>query len=136
MPKTQNKKTGRPEIELASSQKLTAVQYVQKTGLWKIRLAKFLKIDRGTLDRILKNDPTFSTDLEAADAQFCGKTIQKAKPEFILKTKYKDEFPEDTKIGVEHSYDEKLKEFLDRASLLTNARRRESNANVGEFNDT
>ncbi len=87
-------KGGRPRVILSGSQMQLAIEYVTTSGLWKVRLAKLLRIDHDTLNRILKTDRSFSDDLEAAEAVFIGKTIQRAKPEFILKTKYRNEFPD------------------------------------------
>ncbi len=114
--KTSNKrpKCGRPKIDLTKKQKDLAVQYVKTSGLWKDRLAKYLGVSRKTLYRILKRDQGFDTALQAADAVFCAEIIKKAKPDFILKTKHREEFIE--KIVVEESVDKKLKEFLDRVS--------------------
>lgn len=93
----QNKnKGGRPQTELTEDRKSMAIEYVAASGFWKVRLAKFLKIDLKTLNKILQKNRGFSRDLEAADAVFVGKTIQHAKPEFILKSKYKDEFPDNS----------------------------------------
>lgn len=89
-------KTGRPRIILSEARKKLAIEYVASSGLWKVRLAKFLRIDHDTLNRILKTDRSFSDDLEAAEAVFVGKTIEKAKPEFILHSKYRDEFPDNS----------------------------------------
>lgn len=60
-----------------------------------MRLADYLGMDIKTLHRILDEDATFSQDIKAADAEFLGVTIriaQKKRPEFILETKYRDEF--------------------------------------------
>ena len=90
------KKNGRPRIKLTSEQKKLAVEYVSTSGLWKVRLAKFLKISFPTFESILKKDRSFFNDLEAADALFVQRTIKGAKPEFILRTKYKEEFPDNS----------------------------------------
>ncbi len=45
---------------------------------------KFFKGSRPTLEKVLKADTNFFTRLKAADAEFCKRKIQKAKPEFIL----------------------------------------------------
>lgn len=89
-------KGGRPQTEITEDRKCMAIEYVSASGFWKVRLAKFLKIDLKTLNKILEKDRGFSRDLEAADAEFVGKTIQHAKPEFILKSKYRDEFPDNS----------------------------------------
>ena len=99
--------------------------YVKSSGLWKLRLTNLLAIDLKTLNRILKEDEGFSRNLKAADAEFCGNIIARARPEFILKTKYRDEFPDVTKIETGQGTDKRLEEFLDRAAYMTNARRRE-----------
>jgi len=94
-PKKKNKsRAGRPKIVFSQEIKDAAIQYVRDSGYWKVRLAKFLKVNTDTLDKKLKQDKNFSEDLEAAEAEFLRKTIKNAKPEFVLKTKYKDEFPE------------------------------------------
>lgn len=89
-------KGGRPQTEITEDRKSMAIEYVAASGFWKVRLAKFLKIDLKTLNKILEKDRGFSRDLEAADAVFVGNTIKNAKPEFILKSKYRDEFPDNT----------------------------------------
>lgn len=89
-------KRGRPLIKFSPEQKKLAVEYVEMSGLWKVRLSKFLKVDYETLDRILKKDKNFSNDLEAAEAKFIGKKIDTAKPEFVLRTKYREEFPDNS----------------------------------------
>lgn len=120
-------KGGRPLKELTEDQKLAAIQHVTVSGLWKVRLATFLRIDFKTLARILKDDNDFYKELKAADAEFCAGLISRAKPEFILMTKYPDEFP-NPKIGTGHDTDKRLEEFLDRARYLTNERKRGSDA--------
>lgn len=87
---------GRPRIILSDEQKKLAIEYVKKSGLWKTRLARFLKINFRTFERILEIDKGFYNDLQSADAFFIAETIQRAKPEFILKTKYRDEFPDNS----------------------------------------
>lgn len=87
---------GRPQIILSETQKKIAVEYVSSSGFWKLRLAKFLKIDLKTLNKILLKNRGFSRDLEAAEAVFVGKTIQNARPEFILRSKYREEFPDNS----------------------------------------
>lgn len=94
--KQKGDKGGRPKVILIEAQKTLSIIYVKSSGLWKVRLAKLLRMDLKTLSRILREDRSFSLDLEAADAEFAGNIIARAKPEFILKTKYKDEFPETT----------------------------------------
>ena len=91
--KPQKNKGGRPLKELTEDQKLAAIQHVTVSGLWKIRLATFLRVDFKTLARILKDDNDFYKQLKAADAEFCANLISRAKPEFILMSKYPDEFP-------------------------------------------
>jgi len=109
-------KGGRAKIELTDKQKELAIRYVKNSGLWKVRLAMYLGIDVKTLRSILKSDKSFSLVLQTADAEFCGKIIKKAKPDFILKTKYREEFSE--KVGVEHRLDKELREFFDRNKQL------------------
>ena len=122
---TQKNKGGRPLKELTEDQKHAAVQYVRDSGLWKIRLATFLRVDFKTLARILKEDKAFHLELKAADSIFFGNMVSRAKPEFILRTKYKDEFP-DLKIETGHDTNEELERFLDNQRYLINARKRES----------
>jgi hypothetical protein len=86
-------------VNLSDEQKELAVEYVKVTGLFKNRLARFLKLSRPTLDRILSEDNIFFTQLEAADAEFCKDLIIEAKrknPLAILKSRYPDEFGENT----------------------------------------
>lgn len=105
-------KRGAPKVTLTDKQKNLAYNYVSQTGYWPTRLAAYLGIDAKTLHRILKEDKYFSAGIELAEAKFCGKKIKKASPDFILKTKYREEFPE--KVQVEHGMDEELKKFFDR----------------------
>jgi len=86
-------KGGRPQ-KFTDELKKSAIEYVKDSGYWKVRLAKYLRISVDTLDRRLKRDKGFADDLEAAESDFIRKTIKRAKPEFILRSKYKDEFPE------------------------------------------
>lgn len=104
---------GRPKITLTKKQKDLAIQYVKTSGLWKVRLAKYLGIGRRSLYRLLERDGNFDTALKAADADYCARIISKAKPDFILKTKYRKEFPEKARVGVKSEVDEKLEAFLD-----------------------
>ncbi|GEM_PF-2706004 len=92
---------GRPRIELTEKEKLMAIKYVTAAGFWKVRLADFLKISFPTLENILKKDASFFNDLKAAEAVFIGKIIQKAKPEFILRAKAGEEFPDSTQLDNE-----------------------------------
>ena len=115
--KVRKSKGGRPKIELVKKQKELAVQYVKVSGFWRQALADYLGISKPTLLQILKKDEGFLTVLKAADAEFRKEIIELAKvkrPDFILKTKYREEFPE--KVEVEHSVDKRLEEFLDRQS--------------------
>lgn len=80
---------------LSEAQKDSAVVFVKEAGLFKKRLANFLKISRPTLDKVFEEDGEFFTRLEAADAEYCKELImavRKKDPVFILKTRYKDEF--------------------------------------------
>jgi hypothetical protein len=131
VPKKPKKKRGRKKITLTEGQKVAAVKYIASCGFWKYRLAAFLRIDHKTLDLILKRDKNFSLELEAANAEFCGKNIRKASPEFILHNKFSDEFPDTKKIDVEHSINEKLLQFLEQAKILTNERKRLSDGGAG-----
>ena len=115
--KAKRRKTGRPKIELVKKQRELAIQYVKVSGFWRQALADYLGISKPTLLQILKKDEGFLTALKAADAEFRKEIIELAKvkrPDFILKTKYREEFPE--KVEVEHSIDKRLEEFLDRQS--------------------
>lgn len=86
-------KGGRPQ-KFTDELKKSAIEYVTDSGYWKVRLAKHLRVSVDTLDRRLKRNKSFAEDLEAAESDFIRKTIKGAKPEFILRSKYKDEFPE------------------------------------------
>lgn len=97
-PTPRKPKNGRPEVLYSKKQKQLAIQYVKTSGLWKIRLAKYLGISRTTLDKVIRKDKSFWTQLEMADAEFCSANIRKAKPDFILRTKYREEFPENVKL--------------------------------------
>lgn len=121
---SQKNKGGRPLKELTEDQKHAAVQYVRDSGLWKIRLATFLRVDFKTLTRILKEDKAFHLELKAADSIFFGNMVSRARPEFILMTKYRDEFP-NPKIKTGNETNEKLERFLDNARILSNSRKRE-----------
>jgi len=115
--KVKRKKGGRPKIEISKEQRDLAVKYVKVSGFWRQALADYLEISKPTLLQILKKDDSFLTALQAADAEFRKEIIELAKvkrPDFILKTKYREEFPE--KFEVEHSIDKRLEEFLDRQS--------------------
>lgn len=115
--KVKRKKGGRPKIELDKKQKELAIQYVKVSGLWKQALADYLGISKPTLLQILKEDDSFLTALQAADAEFRKEIIELTKvkrPDFILKTKYREEFPE--RLEIEHSIDKRLEDFLDRQS--------------------
>ena len=93
-------KPGTKVIVFTDKQKELAIRYVGNTGFWITRLAKYMSVDFKTLQRILKADPQLSKDIQSADAEFCGKTIKKAKPDFILRTKYRREFPEKVEVDV------------------------------------
>lgn len=110
-------KGGRPKIELVKKQKELAIQYVKVSGFWRQALADYLEISKPTFLQILKEDEGFLTALQAADAEFRKEIVQLTKvkrPDFLLKTKYREEFPE--KVEIEHSVDKRLEEFLDRQS--------------------
>ncbi len=98
-----------------------AIRYVAATGFFKNRVAKYLGISRPTLDKIFKENPSFFTQLKAADAVFCKNLIirtAKKNPAFILKTKYKEEF--DDKVRFENFDPEeeiqKIAKLIDQAS--------------------
>jgi len=105
-------KVGRPKINLSKKQKDLAIQYVKTSGLYKIRLAKYLGIGRRSLYRVLKRDKNFDTDLQRAEAEFCADIIKRANPTKILETKYRDEFP--IKQEIELSADRRMEAFLDK----------------------
>lgn len=78
-----------------------AIRYVAATGFYKNRLAEYLCISRPTLDKILEEDQSFFTQLKSADALFCKDLIvrtAKKNPAFILKTKYKEEFDDSSRL--------------------------------------
>lgn len=82
------------------------------TGFYKSRLASYLGISRPTLDKILKENPSFFTTLQAADSVFCKDLIirtAKKNPAFLLKTKYKNEF--DDKINIQIDPEEEIKKI-------------------------
>lgn len=115
--KVRKSKGGRPKKKITKEQRDLAVKYVKVSGFWRQALADYLEISKPTLLQILKQDEGFLTALQAADAEFRKEIVEltKAKrPDFILKTKYREEFPE--KVEVEHSVDKRLEEFLDRQS--------------------
>jgi len=105
-------KVGRPKITLTKKQKDLAIQYVKTSGLYKIRLAKYLRISRKSLYRLLKRDEDFDTDLQRADSEFCADLIKRANPTKILEAKYRDEFH--TKKEIELSADRRMEAFLDK----------------------
>ncbi len=86
---------------LSDKSKELAIKYVEATGFYKNRLAKFLGISRPTLDNIFDNDLEFFTQIELADSIFCKGVIERVRdknPSFILKTKYREEFNENAVI--------------------------------------
>jgi len=92
-------KTGETYI-LSDEQKELALLYVRASGFYKTRLAAYLKISRPTLDRVIKDDAVFFTDLESASADFCKELIERVKekdPKFILRTRYREEFNDSVK---------------------------------------
>lgn len=105
-------------MQLLYEEKKKAYMYVLVSGFYKVRLAQFLSISRPTLDRMLHDDPHFFTQLQAADAEFCKKLIMqvaKKNPTFILKTKYRTEFPDNSTISIKDSRDDigKMKQYID-----------------------
>ena len=126
--KSENKpsknKVGRPLKVISKEMRIAAIQYVTDSGISMESLANFLGIARSTLQDIFKRDKEFSAEIHAGNAEFRRKIVMAARPEFILRNKFRDEFP-DTKIEPENDTDKRLKEFLDRAAYLGNTRRRE-----------
>lgn len=117
--KVKRKKSGRPKIEITKNQRDLAVKYVKVSGFWRQALADYLEISKPTLLQILKEDGGFLTALQAADAEFRKEIVELTKvkrPDFILKTKYREEFPE--KVGVEHSVNSELEKALDRMAQI------------------
>lgn len=85
--------------------KKLAIRYVAETGFFKNRLAAYLTVSRPTLDKVLEENPDFFTELKAADALYCKELInlvKKKNPIFLLKTRYREEFNDDFRLG---SYD-------------------------------
>lgn len=94
--------------------KRLAIRYVAETGFFKNRLAAYLTISRPSLDKVLEENPDFFTELKAADALYCKDLInlvKKKNPIFLLKTRYREEFNDDFRLG---SYDpeEELKKIF------------------------
>lgn len=121
----QKNKGGRPLKIISKEMQVAANKYVSDSGISMEALAHFLGIARSTLQEILKRDKKFSADIMAANAEFRRKTIKKARPEFILRNKFRDEFPDAPKIETGRDTDRRLEEFLDRAAYAGNARKRE-----------
>ncbi len=87
---------------LNSKVKDLAVRYVAETGFFKNRLANYLTISRPTLDKIFEEDPDFFTHIKAADALFCKDLVlevKKKNPTFLLKTRYREEFDDNFRMG-------------------------------------
>lgn len=106
------------DIVLTEAQKKAAIEYVQLSGFYKMRLASFLRLDIKTLNRILKDDESFSQDIKAAESAFIGKIVDKTvekRPDFILKSKYAEEFPD--RLQVEHSGKLSFTEFIQEEKL-------------------
>lgn len=106
------------EVILTDEQKKAAIQYVQLSGLYMLRLAKFLRISYPTLQKIFKEDQTFFKEIEAAEADFIQnvvKAVHEKRPDFILKSKYADEFPD--RLQVEHSGKLSFTEFIQSENL-------------------
>ena len=103
-------------VEPDSYMEVMAINYVMKTGFYKLRLAAFLEIDYNTLNRILKDQPEFSNKLKKAEAIYIGNLVTNANmknPMDILKTKYRAEFPDvkqhEVKIDVSKEFQETMK---------------------------
>ena len=108
---------GRPKTVLTEEQKHIAFKYAESAGFYKKSIAAILQIDRKTFDRILKLDKEFERDLKRADSIFFGNLVSRAKPEFILRTRFPEEFPDpprSRKAPQDNAENQKLKEFLDR----------------------
>lgn len=98
-----------------------AVRYVMETGFYKSRLAGFLGISRPTLDKILEEDKGFFTAIQAANAIFCKDLILQVKrknPTFLLKTRFRDEFNDNLRIGAYDPEEEikKIAKLIDESS--------------------
>ena len=108
---------GRPKTVLTEEEKRIAIKYATSAGFYKKSIAAILQIDRKTFDRILKLNKEFKRDLDRADSIFFGNLVSRAKPEFILRTRFPDEFPDpprSRKAQEDNVHNQKLKEFLDR----------------------
>lgn len=116
---------GRPQKIISKEMRVAANKYVSDSGISMVDLANFLGIARSTLQEIFKRDKEFSADIMAANAEFRRKTIKKARPEFILRNKFRDEFPDAPKSETERDTNKRLERFLDNAAYAGNARRRE-----------
>lgn len=87
---------------LNTKTKELAIMYVMATGFFKKRLADYLGVSRPTLDKILSQDSDFFTQVKAADSVFCKDLVlmtKKKNPMFLLKTKYREEFSDNFKMG-------------------------------------
>lgn len=94
--------------------KKLAIRYVAETGFFKNRLAAYLTVSRPTLDKVLEENPDFFTELKAADALYCKELInlvKKKNPIFLLKTRYREEFNDDFRLGF-YDPEEELKKIL------------------------
>ena len=119
------KKRGRPRIIISAKRKEAAIKYVLDSGFWFASLSSFLGINRETLRTKIKKDKHFFAALEAANAEFRRKMVIQAKPEFILRNKFSDEFPDNQKLNVEHGFSEKLQRVLDeQIRLIEEGRKR------------
>lgn len=94
-----------------------AIRYVVATGFYKNRVASYLGISRPTLDKIFEEDPSFFTQLTAADSVFCKNLIIKTankNPAFLLKTRYREEFDDSSRISVDPEEEiKKLTKIID-----------------------
>src|SRR3972149_362145 len=107
---------GRPKTLLSEEQKHIVIKYAESAGFYKKSIAAILQIDRKTFDRILKLDKEFTLDLKRSDSIFYGNLVSRAKPEFILRTRFPEEFPDQPrsrKAQEDNVHNQKLKEFLD-----------------------
>ena len=103
-------------FELTEEIKEYAIKYTEASGFYKSRLADFLGISRVTLDKLLDENPDFFTNLKMADSRFCKMLIERVSlknPIFILRTRYKEEFNDTTRLYDPEEQIQKMIELMD-----------------------
>jgi len=74
-------------------------------------IAKAVGLNEDTLKIYRDEDPDFSDKLEQERAQFIGKNMKKARPEFLLQTADRATFGEQKKVIIEDSMDRLLEAY-------------------------